>query len=62
MNIHDCIAENEEDYVNIALRIGNDPQYREEISKRILENCSVLFEDISVVKELENFFKMVLKK
>jgi predicted O-linked N-acetylglucosamine transferase (SPINDLY family) len=56
MGVLDCIAADEADYVRIAVRLGTDVPWREEIRRRIREASSVLYEDMSVVRELEQFF------
>lgn len=56
MGITDCIARNADEYVEIAIRLGTDKAYRDEISAKILANNGVLYEDINVVREFERFF------
>jgi protein O-GlcNAc transferase len=56
MNVTDCVAENEEDYINKAVKLAAEPEYRQAIKDKILANCSVLFEDMSAVEELSEFF------
>jgi protein O-GlcNAc transferase len=56
IGVLDCIAADEADYVRIALRLGTDAPWRDEIRRRIREASPVLFEDDSVVRELEQFF------
>jgi protein O-GlcNAc transferase len=60
IDILDCIAENEEDYINIAVKLGTDPEYRKVIKDRITANCPVLFEDKAAVDELAEFFQKAL--
>ncbi len=61
MNIHDCIAKNKEDYVDIAVNIATNKDLRKNISNRILEESPKLFEDIKAVRELEECFKTLIK-
>jgi len=56
MEIADCIAASEDDYIEIAVRLGTDAEYRRRIHERILEHNSLLFEDMRVVREFERFF------
>lgn len=56
MGIIDCVADNPQHYVDIALKLGTDPSYRELIQQKILAQHQVLYEDIRVVRELEQFF------
>jgi protein O-GlcNAc transferase len=55
MGIMDCVAENPQHYVKIAVRLGTDMSYREQLKARILAASHLLYEDISVVWELEQF-------
>jgi len=55
MGIADCIAGSEDEYVDIAVRLGTDAEYRRGIHERILEVTPLLFEDIRV-REFERFF------
>jgi predicted O-linked N-acetylglucosamine transferase (SPINDLY family) len=55
MGILDCIAETPGEYAEIALRLGTDLPWRESIKKRILASGHLLFEDLSAVRELEDF-------
>ncbi len=56
MGVMDCIARSPEEYVELALRLGTDPGYRKTVKSKIQENSHVLFEDVSAVRELEEFF------
>jgi protein O-GlcNAc transferase len=62
IGIDDGIAESEEDYVNKSVRIACEPGYRKQLSKRILDNCGVLFENKAAIDELAEFFKSALLK
>ncbi len=55
MNIHDCIADTPERYVEIALRLGTDADFRRTISETIQTNNSILYENLDAVKELGQF-------
>jgi predicted O-linked N-acetylglucosamine transferase (SPINDLY family) len=60
MGMRDCIAENPEQYVDIAVRLGTDMAFRDGVRARILERNHVLFEDLRVVREFERFFETAL--
>ncbi|MBT7266115.1 MAG: hypothetical protein HN884_04525, partial [Rhodospirillaceae bacterium] len=62
MGITECIAENIEDYIKIALKLGLDERYRIEISERLRISNEILFNGPNVVAEFENFFKSALPK
>ncbi len=52
----ECIAENEDDYVDIAVRLATKPSFRKKIVKKILKNNDLLFENEKAVAEWERFF------
>jgi predicted O-linked N-acetylglucosamine transferase (SPINDLY family) len=56
----DCVASTPEEYVDIAVRLGTDKDYRAAISATILARNHALYEDIRVVRELEQFFLQAL--
>jgi predicted O-linked N-acetylglucosamine transferase (SPINDLY family) len=56
MGIDDCIATDEDSYVDIAARIANDRGYAQDLRRRILGRNHVLFEDPRVIEEFERFF------
>jgi predicted O-linked N-acetylglucosamine transferase (SPINDLY family) len=61
MGIDTCIANNLEEYVKIALKLGLNKGHRDEVSRRIKSSNKVLFENSSVIEEFELFFKSVRK-
>ena len=56
MGVLDCIARDRADYVRIALRLGTDRAWREQVRSRIRNARTVLFENAGVLRELEQFF------
>lgn len=56
MGFMDCVAETPEQYVNISVRLGTDPDYRQTIRDKITKQCGILFENSAAVRELEKFF------
>jgi predicted O-linked N-acetylglucosamine transferase (SPINDLY family) len=62
MGMDDCISDNLEDYINIALKLGKNISYRREIALKIQESRDVLFNNVSVVSEFEEFFKISITK
>jgi len=61
MGITDCIANSPEEYVDIAVRLATDRQAREDVRQRILGSSELLFDDLTAVRELEDFFESVCK-
>jgi predicted O-linked N-acetylglucosamine transferase (SPINDLY family) len=55
MGLTECIAETEEEYVRIALRLGTDAARRAEMRGRIRERKHLLYEDAEAVRQLEAF-------
>jgi predicted O-linked N-acetylglucosamine transferase (SPINDLY family) len=56
MGVSECVASSPEDYVDIALRVARDRDYRKAIQDKIAARRDVLFEDDRVVREFERFF------
>jgi predicted O-linked N-acetylglucosamine transferase (SPINDLY family) len=59
MQITDGIAGSPEEYVDIAVRLGTEADYRTAVRARILEANRVLYEDAEAVREFERFFEEV---
>lgn len=62
MKLTDCIANNAEQYVALAVRLGTDPAERQRIREQILVSNTALYEDTAVIHELEQFFLNALGK
>lgn len=62
MGIGDCIARSIEDYVDIAVRLGTDAAFRQDVRERILARNHVLYEDPRVVREFERFFAAAVSR
>ena len=62
MNVMDCVACDFKSYVNIALRLANEINWREKIRAKIRLRSDILFEDVEVVRELERFFERAVGK
>ena len=60
MDMTDCIARDLADYVDIAVRIATEPDYRRELSQTIRQHNPVLFENRRVLAEFERFFTTAL--
>jgi protein O-GlcNAc transferase len=57
LGVTDTIAIHEEDYINIAVKLGLDPQWRQDVIQRMSQKHSSLYEDRSCVEDLEKFYK-----
>lgn len=59
LGVTDTIASSPEEYVEIAVRLGNDESYREEIKEKIKANHHNLYDDLECVRALEKFYQDV---
>ncbi len=62
MGIEETIAATKDDYVKIAVHLGRDAQYRQQISQQIAENKYKLYRDLKPVRALEDFLLRVCGK
>src|SRR5262249_60044681 len=53
MGVPDLVAADAADYVRRAVRLGTEPDYRDQLRRRIAEASGVLFEDVAIVREVE---------
>ncbi len=57
MKMLDCVVENRQDYVKLALRLGTDAEFRQAMRAKIAALNDLLYENSGGVKDLEGFFK-----
>jgi protein O-GlcNAc transferase len=57
MGMLDCVVHSPGEYIELALRLGTDKAYRETVRAKIVDGNSVLYENSTGVKELEEFVK-----
>jgi protein O-GlcNAc transferase len=62
MGIEETIAATKEDYVKIAVRLGQDAAYRQHISNLVASNKHKLYSDLKPVRALEEFFFKAVNK
>ncbi len=62
MGIEETIAYSKEDYVKIAVRLGQDAQYRQYISQQVAENKHKLYGDLEPIRALEELLLKVVGK
>jgi predicted O-linked N-acetylglucosamine transferase (SPINDLY family) len=62
LQVTETIANSESEYVEIAVRLGLDPGWRQEISEKIKQNHSLLFDDLECVRGLESFYQQVVRQ
>lgn len=56
MGITNCVADDEEEYVTVAVNLACNASLRRETSEEILARNHLIFNDVTMVKELERFF------
>ncbi|HEY9601665.1 MAG TPA: O-linked N-acetylglucosamine transferase, SPINDLY family protein, partial [Allocoleopsis sp.] len=62
IGVTDTIAQNEAEYIEIAVKLGLDTAWRRNIAKQISENHNRLFDDKDCVAGLEAFYKRVVQE
>jgi Flp pilus assembly protein TadD len=55
IGVTDLVAADQEDYVRIAIRLANEPRWRDDIAARIRARSTIFTEDRLAVRELEMF-------
>ncbi len=60
MGFTELVADSLDSYVEIALRLANDNEWRERVKREIATRSAVLYEDARVITELEDFFRAAL--
>lgn len=55
MGIQEMIASSKEEYVQLAIRLGRDAEYRQHISQLIAQNKHKLYGDLEPIRALEEF-------
>lgn len=56
MDYMECVAIDPTEYIQIAVRLGTDATYRQHVREQILARNPVLYENMQVVREIEQFF------
>jgi predicted O-linked N-acetylglucosamine transferase (SPINDLY family) len=62
IELENTIAYSEKEYIDIAVKLGQDPKYRQNIVNKIKANKHRLFQDLECVKGLEKFLIDVVGK
>lgn len=62
LGVTETIAANESEYIEIAVRLGLDPEWRQSIVQKTIENNSRVFEDKTCVRALEEFYDRVVRE
>jgi hypothetical protein len=62
MNLSDLVAGTEHEYIDLAVRLGNDANCRDSVRSRMRQARAILYNDIAPVRALEEFFERVAGK
>ncbi|MEG5081479.1 O-linked N-acetylglucosamine transferase, SPINDLY family protein [Microcoleus sp. AT8-B4] len=62
LGVTDTIAQNEEEYIQIAVKLGLDSQWRRDIAQRMSQRQGNLFDDKVCVTALETFYQEVVRE
>jgi predicted O-linked N-acetylglucosamine transferase (SPINDLY family) len=57
LGVLDCVAESTEQYVQLAVRLGTEPEWREAVRAKLVERKAQLFDTLEPVRELEDFLR-----
>ena len=57
LGVTDTIADDKDEYVEIAVRLGSDQEWRTDVVNRMQSNHSRLYSDTKSVRALEDFFR-----
>ena len=60
LEVTDTIAQNEEEYIEIAVKLGRDSKWRQDIAQRMSQRQGNLFDDRVCVTALEAFYQEVV--
>ena len=61
MNINETIAADPDQYVAIAARLALDNEFYAGVKKKTASNRRRIFEDLSAIEALENFFEEAVR-
>ncbi len=62
MGVVETIAQTKEEYIQIAVHLGQNPSYRQDISQKIAVNKHKCYGDLEPVRALENFLLAICHK
>lgn len=62
LGVTDTIAQNEAEYIEIAVKLGKDSEWRRDIAERMSQRHDYLFDDRVCVTALEAFYQKVVRE
>ena len=60
MGLNEIIADSCDKYIDIAVRLGRDPEWRNCLSKKIRDNKDLIYRDMQCITALEDFLQKVV--
>lgn len=60
IGVTETIASSLQEYVEIAVKLGKDKQWREKVKQKIIQNHHRLYNDLECVKALAQFYRQVI--
>lgn len=61
LNTPETIAQTLEEYIEIAVKLGKDVKWRSQIIQKMREHHAQLYDDLTCVAALENFYQQAIK-
>jgi len=62
LGVTDTIAQNEEEYIQIAVNLGLDSEWRRDVAQRMSQRQDNLFDDQICVTALESFYQRIVRE
>jgi predicted O-linked N-acetylglucosamine transferase (SPINDLY family) len=62
IGFEECVAQTAEEYVEKAVRLANDRDYRAWVSSEIRERCDALYEDKGIVAQLADHLEAAFRR
>ncbi|MGK7879751.1 MAG: tetratricopeptide repeat protein [Crocosphaera sp.] len=62
LGVEETITHSEEDYIAMAVKLGHDTHWRQELTEKIKANHDRLYEDQVAVNALESFYEQAVKE
>lgn len=62
MGLDELITSSLDEYIDLAVKLGNNKSYRKKMSQKVADNKHKVFHDLECVKELDRVFKAEVNK
>ena len=57
INVTETIANNKQEYIDLAIKLGTNTEWKNQIKQKIKVNQNLIFNDITPIKSLEKFYQ-----